>query len=51
MTAVVDNGGFENVQTMADVERLHDTLARELQNGTRVGFDYVEVLGRRPAGL
>lgn len=47
MTAVIDNGGLENVQTMADVERLHDTLARELQNGTRVGFDHVQVLAQR----
>ncbi|KAK2773606.1 methyltransferase domain-containing protein [Colletotrichum kahawae] len=48
MTAVVDHGGLETVQTTNDVERLHEALARYLQNGTRVGFDYVQVLAQRP---
>ncbi|KAI9147992.1 N-methyltransferase tcpN [Paramyrothecium foliicola] len=48
LTAVVQNGGFETIQTMEDVLRVEDTLERDVQAGTRIGFDWHWAWGMRP---
>ncbi|KEY73478.1 hypothetical protein S7711_07502 [Stachybotrys chartarum IBT 7711] len=47
LAAVVEDGGLGNVQTMEDVVRLEETIVREVQQGTRIGFDWHWAWGMR----
>jgi hypothetical protein len=47
MNAVVEHGGFETVKTTEDVDRLDKDIGKELQNGTKLGFDFLWAWGRR----
>ena len=48
MTAVVEDGGLETVQTMKDVARLEEAIVQDIQGGTQIGFDWHWVWGMRP---
>ncbi|KAH7322377.1 S-adenosyl-L-methionine-dependent methyltransferase [Stachybotrys elegans] len=48
MAAIIEDGGMETIQTVADMKRLGDIILQEIDKGAQFGFDWRWVWGRRP---